>query len=64
MMVVKIDLSHLPDGLKSVIINNKEFSSLPKDNHYDTNERSCLPRVASGEEGKNNQDIRGDPFKE
>ena len=38
MMVVKIDLSHLPDGLKSVIINNKEFSSLPKDNHYDTNE--------------------------
>lgn len=37
-MVVKIDLSHLPVGLKSTIMNSQEFSSLTKDNHYDSND--------------------------
>jgi hypothetical protein len=42
-MVVKIDLSHLPIGLKSIIMNSQEFSSLTKDNYYDSNdELVCL----------------------
>jgi len=37
-MVIKIDISHLPASLRSIVLNNKELSSLPKDNHYDKNE--------------------------
>jgi len=33
-MVVKVDLSHLPLDLKMMILNNQEFSSLPKNDHY------------------------------
>lgn len=35
LMVVKVDLSHLPLNLKSAILNNQEFSSLPRDDRYD-----------------------------
>lgn len=34
-MVVKVDLSHLPLNLKSAILNNQEFSSLPREDHSD-----------------------------
>ena len=37
-MVVKIDLSHLPVGPKSIIMNSQEFSLLTKENHYDKND--------------------------
>ena len=37
-MVVKIDLSHLPVGLKSIIVNSQEFSLLTEENHYDKND--------------------------
>ncbi|HEY7573455.1 MAG TPA: C2H2-type zinc finger protein [Nitrososphaeraceae archaeon] len=34
-MVVKVDLSHLPLNLKLAILNNQEFSSLPRDDRFD-----------------------------
>jgi hypothetical protein len=37
-VVIKIDISHLPVTLRSIILNNQEFASLPRDNHYDKND--------------------------
>lgn len=37
-MVIKIDLSHLPVTLKSIVLNNMEFSSLPRDIPNDKND--------------------------
>jgi DNA-directed RNA polymerase len=37
LMVVKVDLSHLPLNLKSTILSNQEFSSLPRDDRNGQN---------------------------